>query len=334
MTARPRGRYRIPSPFALLGEVPMFRSTVTLLLLTATATLAQPIRVLSGHSEAVTAVAFRPDGEQLASASFDRSVRVWEADTGAVVCICRGHAGKVTTLAYRPDGAVLASAGLDHSIRLWNAGTGRRRGVVPTSERAVHALAFTRDGRHLLAAGESGVVEVFDVATKRSVRRVALSTKPLYALALSPDGATFASAGEEGQVYVVACDTGTRVRTLPGEGGNVYSLAFAGKDRLLVGLDSGGIAAWDLEREKLLTKYEAHLGAVTQVQSSPDGRRIVTAGADGQVLVRDADSGVILHTHRFPGKALCAALTPDGTHVGTGTAKAECYLMELPRRSR
>jgi WD40 repeat protein len=73
---------------------------------------------------------------------------------------------------------------------------------------------------------------------------------------------------------------------------------------------------------------------VYQVGFSPDGRRLVSAGTEGQVIVWDSATGAALYSHRFPDKTLCAAFTPDGRQIGTGTGRSLCYLMELPRHIR
>jgi WD40 repeat protein len=281
-------------------------------------------------------VAFAPDGRHLASASFDHTLRVWDTASGEALCTCKGHTDKVTALAYRPDGKLLASAGLDRAVRLWDAATGKRRLVLSVKERSIQALAFTPDGQFLLLAGDSGTVEVIDLPTRRPVRRLELSSKPLYALALSPDGRTFAAAGEDGKVHIASRITGDRLQTLPSAaGGCVFSLAFAPDgDCLLTGEEAGAVCLWDVEKGKLMATHEQHAGAVSQVIFGGDGRRIVSTGADGQVLIRDTATGSVLHSHRFPGKVLCATIAPDGRLVGTGTGKSVCYLMELPRRAR
>src|SRR4051812_36939281 len=79
--------------------------------------VAQPIRELSGHHGPVFAVAFRGDGQPLATASLDHTIRLWDVGSAKPLRTLSGHDDKVLTLAWSPDGKCLASAGLDYTIR-------------------------------------------------------------------------------------------------------------------------------------------------------------------------------------------------------------------------
>ncbi|MEK7217017.1 MAG: protein kinase, partial [Chloroflexota bacterium] len=133
----------------------------------------QEVRTLRGHTAAVTAVTYSPDGAQLATAAAEgdrpggpAEVRIWNVTTGAELVRFPAHRNAVTCLAYSPDGRRLATAGHDKTARLWDPATGQELRVLSGHDSAVSSIAFSPDGKLLATGGYSDrTVRLWDAAT-------------------------------------------------------------------------------------------------------------------------------------------------------------------------
>jgi WD40 repeat protein len=303
-------------------------------LLASSAGQGQPIQLLHGHHGPVFAVAFHPDGKQMASAGVDHTVKIWNVATGACIRTLTGHEDKVLALAYAADGRYLASAGRGGTICLWQPQSGTLLARLASQEECIHAAAFGSDGR-LFCCGQSGAVEAWDVvAGKRQLLADASGTAAgdlLYALAISPDGRWLAQAGQQGNILLRQLPRGRACHVLEGHVGAVYSLAFTPDcTSLLSGGEDHTVRRWEVMAGRQKAYLNGHQAAVYQVACCRDGRWFASAAVDGEVIVWSSQSQRLCYSHRFPGAALCAAFTPDGRRIAAGTGQAACFLMALP----
>jgi WD40 repeat protein len=136
---------------------------------------------LTGHTDFVSSVSFSGDGRLLASASADRTVRIWDVATSKCVARLIGHTDTVFSAVFHPDGKRLASAGRDRSVWLWDLATGQEVARLEGHANYVFSLAFSPDGTSLASGSGDGTVRIWDTespALRYQARREAEAMRP------------------------------------------------------------------------------------------------------------------------------------------------------------
>ena len=124
------------------------------------------VRKFEGHKDAVYGLALSPDGETLATGSYDQKIKFWKVADGSEIRTLTGHNGGVFGLSYRPDGKVLASASADRTVKLWDVATGKRLDTLSQPLKEQTAVAFAPDGRTVAAGGVDNRIRVWEVSEK------------------------------------------------------------------------------------------------------------------------------------------------------------------------
>ena len=145
----------------------------------------QEVALLTGHTSRVESIAFSPDGRTLASGSFDETISLWNAITGAHKVTLTGHTGGVNSVAFSPDARTLASGSRDQTVRLWNAITSEQKQTLTGHTNSVYSVAFSPDGWTLASGGWDQTVRLWDAVTGEQKRTLTGHTGGVNSVAFS-----------------------------------------------------------------------------------------------------------------------------------------------------
>jgi cytochrome c len=244
-------------------------------------------QVLRFHSDAVNAAAWLRDG-RAATAGADGRIAIWTSGKTEPDAVLEGHTAPIVALAASPDGATLASASWDHTVRLWPLAGGTPR-VLDQHTQNVNGVAFSADGRALISVSYDQSVRIWPLTGAQTPTVVPMPT-PLNAVAAGGDG-EIAVGGADGKVYFLAAD-GARVGEVTAGPRPVISIAISPDGARLAAAGIGGaVAVIDRKTRNLARTLVGPGLPVWSVAFMPDGRTLLTGGADNIIRRWNAATG-------------------------------------------
>jgi WD40 repeat protein len=261
------------------------------------------VQTLEGHRGSVCALAISPDGQLLASGSFDRSIKIWNLETGSLEETLNLHTNPVLTLAFSPVEHQLASGSIDDVIKIWDfvTGTVYCTGLEHYGSTVSLSVAYHPQGKAIASGGDDRRLQIWSM--EGDCHYSIPHPRGINTVAFSPGGEYIASGSSDNQIYLWHVETGEPITQLTGHKGDINALSFSQDGQYLAtGSSDLTVKLWNLSQlssnplpQHTFSPCSDWVRAVT---FSSDNQQLIAATADGSLIIWDLSTLKIRQTLR------------------------------------
>ncbi len=255
-------------------------------------------KTLRGHKDYVLTVNFAPDGKTIVSGSRDKSVRLWDSQSGKLLRTLTGtRCGPVWSVVFSPDGTKLLSGSSDKAVRVWATQSGEEKMILKGHTNVVSSVVFSPDGATIASGSWDHTVRVWDAATALCKLTIEGHGSQVNGVSFLSDGKVIVSCSGEpfssdgdNSIRLWSLESGEEIRTLKGHGSAVLAACFSPDGETIVSVSADEtIREWERKTGKEVRTLRGHGSPVSSVSFSPDGQYLITGSMDKTVRVWSKD---------------------------------------------
>ena len=275
------------------------------------------MQTLEGHSDYISSVAFSHDSARLASASADKTVKIWDASNGECLQTLEGHSEWASSVAFSHNSARLASAS-DEMVKIWDASSGECLQTLEGHCDYVRSVAFSHDSARLASASDDSTVKIWNASGGECLRTLEGHRDYVKSVAFSHDSARLASASSDETVKIWDASSGGCLQTLS-----------IGRALFNISIDTTGLYL-HTEIGTIVTDASetSSASSLTRRITNPQNSRYqgVALSSDGVWITYNSENLVWLPSEYRPS---CSAVSGKTIGIGVGSGKIWICTVEL-----
>ncbi|MBD2471991.1 caspase family protein [Nostoc sp. FACHB-145] len=291
---------------------------------------------LEGHTGPVESVCFSNDGQTIASAAWDNTVKLWNYDGRELTTLYQefktpeGYSTMALSVSFSPENSTIAACG-DNTVKLWNRSNGRHIATLTGHSEDINCVCYSPDCQIIASASRDSTVKLWNCDGKELKTLIGHSTD-VTSVRFNPDSNMIASASYDDTVKLWKLD-GTLIKTLKHKG-TVYDVSFSPNGQIIASASQNIIKLWNLNGQELKILV-GHRDNVNSVSFSPDGQTIASASDDTTVKLWSINGQEITTFIGHSGKVNSVSFSPGGQTIASasddGTVKLwNAYHQERP----
>ncbi len=270
------------------------------------------------HEETIYSLVITPDRKYIITGSFDKSIKVWELESGNSLHTLEAHEQEVTAVNISSDGSKIITGSEDKTVKLWKLETGNMLRNFTGHNGAIFGVVMTPNDKYIISISEDKTAKIWNWHNKSLLRTLEGHNFSINSVDVSPDGKTIATSGEK-SIKVWSWGNKEPSFSLEGHNFTVRSIAICSRGEYLVsGSYDQTIKIWSLENQSLIKTLEGHKGGINSVAFSDDRNFVASGSGDKSLIVWDLNNGSKFGPFLHDNYVQCVKFIPNSHLVVTG----------------
>ncbi|MBI4852707.1 MAG: SUMF1/EgtB/PvdO family nonheme iron enzyme [Acidobacteria bacterium] len=280
----------------------------------------RPPVTLDKHTDAITMAMFSPDDSLVATASKDKTARLWQVWNGKELFNLKGHEDIVTSVNFSSDGKFLVTASLDKTAKVWDVFNGGLLFTLSGHTDGLNKALFSPDGKQIVTISYDKTAKIWDSRSGRLIKSLEDHKSPINAVSYNKDSSLIATASSDRVAKIWDSKSGELKNTLSSHQGAIVSIDFSPDGKLLItGSIDKTAKVWQIPEGKLLHTLKNHQAGITDVKFSLDGKNILVTSTDTKASLWDT-SGVLTAILEGHNDGIAKGeFSPDGKFIITSS---------------